>query len=126
MQGTFLPAAKAADLDSMGCHTELLEAGQEIRRGIADLKSRNETPQGRLHRRSLERKTSISQAERRMFDFDRIVRVRPISACLVISRLRTSEFKVVTRKANIGALQHPAQGWVFAAWSDVSLCHSSP
>ena len=113
MQGTFLPAAKAADLDSMGRHTELLEAGQEIRRGIADLKSRNETPQGRLHRRSLERKTSISQAERRMFDFDRIVRVRPISICLVISR--TSEFKVVMRKVNDGALQHPAQGWVPAA-----------
>ena len=87
MQGTFLPAARAADLDSMGRHTELLEAGQEIRRGIADLKSRNETPQGRLHRRSLERRTSISQAERRMFDFDRIVRVRSISLCPVISPL---------------------------------------
>ena len=27
MQGTCLPAAKAADLDSMDRHTELLEAG---------------------------------------------------------------------------------------------------
>ena len=38
MQGTFLPA-KAAVLDRMGRHTELLEAGYEIRRGTAGLRS---------------------------------------------------------------------------------------
>ena len=74
-QGTFLPAAKAADLDSMGRHAELLEAAKDIRQGIADLKSRNETTEGLTHRRSLERRQSISQAERHMFDFDRIIRV---------------------------------------------------
>ena len=76
VQGTFLPAAKAADLGSMGRHAELLDAARDIRQGIADLKSRNETPEGLTHRRSLERRQSISQAERHMFDFDRIMRVR--------------------------------------------------
>ncbi|CAL5218517.1 g204 [Coccomyxa viridis] len=74
LSGTFLPAAKAADLGSMGRHAELLDAARDIRQGIADLKSRNETPEGLTHRRSLERRQSISQAERHMFDFDRIMR----------------------------------------------------
>ena len=60
----------------MGRHVELLEAARDIREGIADLKSRNETSEGLTHRRSLERRQSISQAERHMFDFDRIIRVR--------------------------------------------------
>ena len=59
----------------MGRHAELLDAARDIRQGIADLKSRNETPEGLTHRRSLERRQSISQAERHMFDFDRIMRV---------------------------------------------------
>lgn len=40
MQGTFLAAAKAADLDNIGLHTELLEAGWEMRQGIAGLRLR--------------------------------------------------------------------------------------
>ncbi len=80
-QGTFLPANRAADLDSMGRHEELLEAGRQIRRWTADLKSRNATLEGLGHRRSLDRQRSISQAERHMFDFDRIVRVRFHRSC---------------------------------------------
>ena len=99
-QGTFLPAAKAADLGSMGRHVELLEAARDIRQGIADLKSRNETPEGLTHRRSLERRHSISQAERHMFDFDRIIRVRrravhaePIPCSLVTTPSQASHIQ---------------------------------
>ena len=94
MQGTFLPANRAADLDSMGRHEELLEAGRQIRNWTADLKSRNATLEGLGHRRSLDRQRSISQAERHMFDFDRIVRVRSYRAsqlhadCKLIAWLR--------------------------------------
>lgn len=78
----------------MGRHTQLLDAASDIRQGIADLKSKSETPDGLRHRRSLERRKSISQAERHMFDFDRIVWVRlqalavsckPHSACCATS-----------------------------------------
>ena len=80
MQGTFLPADRAADLDSMGRHEELLEAGRQIRQCIADLKSSNATLEGLGHRRSLDRQRSISQAERHMF-----VRVRSHISCLIDS-----------------------------------------
>ena len=104
MQGTFLPANRAADLDSMGRHEELLEAGRQIRHWTADLKSRNATLEGLGHRRSLDRQRSISQAERHMFDFDRIVRVRSHMLCHLHAdcKLRTCLWticKIIPREA---------------------------
>ena len=98
VQGTFLPANRAADLDSMGRHVELLEAGRRIRHWTADLKSRNATLEGLGHRRSLDRQRSISQAERHMFDFDRIVRVRSRMSCLIHADWKLRAYLRSTRK----------------------------
>ena len=117
MQGTFLPAAKAADLDSMGRHVELTDAARDIRQGIADLKSCNETPEGLTHRRSLERRQSISQAERHMFDFDRIMRVRLAQLLLVARRSDCQPCYPI--------LSHPSSDVGRAAHSVTPLAHPS-
>ena len=117
VQGTFLPADRAADLDSMGRHEELLEAGRQIRKRTADLKSCNATLEGLGHRRSIDRQRSISQAEQHMFDFDRIVRVTSHITCLLHADCKLKACLGSTRKTTSCAAEEQVKTGERILWA---------
>lgn len=71
-QGTYLPLDVAKDFDDMATHEELHQAAHAIRERMQSLREQSATQPGE---RVLRRTQSLSETERHMLDFDRIVKV---------------------------------------------------
>jgi hypothetical protein len=73
----------AKELDDMASHEELNQAAQAVRARMEALRAQHDSEAGQPGQQLLRRSQSLSQAERHMSDFDRLVKVNCCCACAV-------------------------------------------